>query len=166
MVGVPQNTAANWIEDFNFYIPDTERRDDTYYHPEAIDVLKFIKECKNQHYQKPEIMEMLANKKFPITIEKTKEDVQPPLDQENYKENILTVMQTVGKTVANVSDQKELIKVLQEQQNKQNKRIKNTEKQIEKINELKQEIKALKQNCTPAQEYEMKKKSFAMLFEK
>lgn len=165
IVDVSQNTAANWIEDFNVYFPEKKQNDVTYYHPEAINVLKFIKACKNQNYQKPQIMEMLANQDFPITEEKTIDDLQLELDQVNYKDNLLTVMQTIGKTVTNVSNQEESIKGLQEQQNKQHKRLKHTEKQTEEIHDLKREIKALKQDLKPAKEYEMKKKSFAKLFE-
>lgn len=162
IVGVPQSTVANWIEDFNVYIPEKRQSNVTYYHPSAIEVLKFIKKCKNQKHQKQQIMEMLANKNFPIA---PIEDLEPILDQENYRENILTVMQTIGKTVESVSNQKESIKSLLEQQSEQNKRIKNAEKQTKEINDLKQEIKALKQNRTPAKEYVMKKESFAKLFD-
>lgn len=166
IVGVPQNTAITWIEDFNFYIPEKKLQNVTYYHPEAIDVLKFIKKCKDQEYQKTQIMEMLASRKFPIPLEKTTEDEQQTLDRENYKENILTLMQTIGKTVANVSSNKESILDIQEQQNEQKKRIKNTEKLMEEINDLKQEIAALKQERTPAKEYKRRKESFAKVFEK
>lgn len=166
IVDVPQNRAAKWIEDFNFYIPETKRKDVTYYHPEAIDVLKFIKKCKAQNYKKQQIMEMLANQNFSLKSEKTTDDLPQSLDRENYKENILTIMQTIGKTVANVSDQRESIKALQEQQSEQKKRIKNTEKQTQIIYDLKQKIETLGQETlTPAKEYEMKKKSFAKLFE-
>ncbi|MBY7144346.1 MerR family transcriptional regulator [Virgibacillus sp. NKC19-3] len=165
IVGVSEHTAANWIENFNTHIPQTTELGVTYYHPEAIETLKFIKACKNKNYQTEQIKEMLANKISPITMERTIEDVQESLDQGNYKENILTVMQTIGKTVSNVADQEKSIKSLEEQHNEQNKRIKDMEKQAKEINNLKQEIKALKQEQTPAKEYEIKKESFAKLFE-
>ncbi|GAA0614453.1 hypothetical protein GCM10009001_34670 [Virgibacillus siamensis] len=165
LVGVPQDTIMNWVEDFNFYIPEKNFQNVTYYHSEAIDVLKFIKKCKEQGYEKKQIMEMLTNNNIPVPVEKTMEDEQQALDyDENYRENILTVMQTIGKTVANVANQKETLDDLQEQQHEHNKRIKNTEKQLEEINKLKQEIQSLKQEHTPAKEYEMKKESFAKLF--
>lgn len=164
IVGVTQSTAEHWIEDFNAYIPEMKQKDVTYYYPEAIGVLQFIKESKNQRFQKPEIMEMLTHGNCPITAEKTIGNVQPKTNRKNDKENILTVMQTIGKTVEKVSNQNNLIKDLQEQQNQQNKRIKNMEKQTEKINHLKQEFEALKQGRTLANEYEMKKESFAKLF--
>lgn len=166
IVGVPQDTAEHWIEDFTIYIPRTEHRDGLYYHLEAIDVLKFIKECKNQNYQKPQIMEMLANKCFPTIVERTIEDIQLTFNQGNYKENILTVMQTIGKTVSNVANQEKSIKAIQEQQTKQKKRMKDTEKLVEEINDLKREIETLKQKSSQEKEYELKKESFAQLFEK
>ncbi|WP_175631837.1 MerR family transcriptional regulator [Virgibacillus siamensis] len=172
-VGVPQNTVIHWIEDFNFYIPETHFQNVTYYHTDAIDVLKFIKRYKDKGYQKTQIMYMLENSVFPIPVKKTVEGEQQTLNSENYRENILTVMQTLGKTVTNVSDQKESIMDIQEQQNQHKKRIKNTEKQMEEISELKQEIELLKQEIESlkqepplAKEYEMKKESFAKLFDK
>ncbi|WP_449355299.1 MerR family transcriptional regulator [Virgibacillus natechei] len=165
IVGVTEITAEAWTKDFNNYIPKTSQWGTTYYHPEAIETLKFIKACKNNNYQTQQIKEMLANKITPITMERTIEDVQQSLDQGNYKENILTVMQTIGKTVSNVAGQEKSIKALQEQHDEQNKRIKNMEKQAKEIDDLKQEIKNLKQKHVPAKEYEAKKKSFAKLFE-
>ncbi|UJL45638.1 MerR family transcriptional regulator [Virgibacillus sp. NKC19-16] len=165
IVGVTEKTAADWTNDFNNYIPKTSQWGTTYYPPEAIETLKFIKACKNKNYQTPQIKNMLANNISPITMERTIEDVQQSLEEGNYKENILTVMQTIGKTVSNVADQEKSLKALQEQNDEQNKRIKNMEKQAKEINDLKQEIKNLKQKHIPAKEYEAKKKSFAKLFE-
>lgn len=164
IIGVTEKTAENWIEEFSTHVPKTTELGTTYYHPEAIDTLKFIKTCKNKNYQTPKIREMLANNISPITMQRTIEDIQQSLEQENYKENLLTVMQTIGKTVSNVVDQEKSIKSLQEQYYEQNKRIKDVEKQAKEINDLKQEIKALNQKLTPEKEYEVKKESFAKLF--
>lgn len=164
IIGVTEKTAENWIEEFNTHVPKTTELGMTYYHPEAIDTLKFIKTCKHKNYQTPQIRKMLTNNISPITMQRTIEDVQQSLEQENYKENLLTVMQTIGKTVSNVADQEKSIKSLQEQYDEQNKRIKDVEKQAKEINDLKQEIEALKQKLTPAKEYQVKKESFAKLF--
>ncbi|WP_404452180.1 helix-turn-helix domain-containing protein [Virgibacillus necropolis] len=157
-VGVPQNTVENWIEDYNCYIPET----DQYYHLEAINVLNFIKRCKAKNYHKSQIMKMLAHKNFSNAVEIPTEDIQSSPDPENYDENILAVMQTIGKTVEKVTDQDESIEILQEDQTKQKQRIKATEKQI---SALKLEIQSLKQEPPLEKEYEMKKKSFAKLFQ-
>lgn len=148
IVGISENTAANWIKDFNVYIPTADQQDDTYYHPEAIEVLKFIKQCKDQNYEKPQIMEMLKNRSFPITVDSSIKDVQTTLENGNYKENILSVMQTIGMTVSNVADQEKWLKNIQEKQDRQNKRIEHAEKQAKEITDLKQEIQTLKQEIT------------------
>ncbi|GAB3056417.1 MerR family transcriptional regulator [Virgibacillus ainsalahensis] len=166
IVGISENTAADWIKDFNVYIPKADQQDATYYHPEAIEVLKFIKQCKDQNYAKPQIMDMLANRSFPITVDSSIEDVKTTLEQGNYKENILSVMQTIGMTVSNVANQEKWLKTIQEQQYEQNKRIKHTEKQTEEINHLKREIQTLKQELTNIKENEIKKETFVNLFKK
>lgn len=165
IIGIPQSTVAKWINEFNLYIPKTRKQNEILYHSEAIDVLNFIKKCKNQKYKKQPIMKMLADKSFPITKNSSIKDVQSALDHGNYKENILTVMQTIGKTVANVASQEKWINALVEQQNKHKRQIKIIEKQTDEINGLKQDIKELKQEHTSAKDYRMKKLSFAQLFE-
>ncbi|WP_200410848.1 MerR family transcriptional regulator [Virgibacillus salexigens] len=162
IVGVPKNTAATWVEEFNMYVPKTQQQDVMYYLPEAIDVLKFIKKCKYKNYKKPDILKRLANRSFPIRVESTIEDVQMTFEQGNYRENILTVMQTIGMTVSNVANQEKSIQSLQEEQKK---RMKIAEQQSKEINDLREQIESLKQAITPANEYEMKKESFARMFE-
>jgi HAMP domain-containing protein len=165
IVGIPHSTAAKWIKEFDMYIPKTQKQDGIYYHAEAIDVLTFVKKCKDQHYKKQPIIKMLADKSYPITETSSIKDVQAALDQGNYKENILTVMQTIGKTAANVANQEKWINALVEQQNKHKRQIKIIEKQTDEINDLKQDIKELKQEHTNARDYKLKKLSFAKLFE-
>lgn len=161
IIGVPKHTASTWIEEFNMYVPKTQQQDDMYYLPEAIDVLKFIKKCKYQQYNKTDIEKRLADRSFPIRVESTIEDVQQAFDQGSYKENILTVMQTIGLTVSNVANQEKSILALQEEQAR---RAKIAEQQSEEINKLKQQIERLKYELTPGEKYEMKKDSFARLF--
>lgn len=165
IVGVPQRTAGNWLEEFTIYIPKKQQQDGIYYLPEAIDILRFIKKCKYQNYEKSEIMKQLAKKSFPIRVENTMEDVHKTVEQGEYRDNILTVMQTIGKTVSNVATQNETIQTIQEQQTKQKKRIKIIEEQAAEIAQLKQEIEALKQQFSTAKAYEVKKYTLAKLFE-
>lgn len=165
IVGVPQSTAGNWIEEFTIYIPKTQQQDGMYYLPEAIDMLRFIKKCKDQSYKRAEIMKMLGERSFPIRVENTiKEDVQMNFEQEDYRDNILAVMQTIGVTVSNVETQEKVLQTIKAQQIIQKRRIKIIEKQIEEIDQLKQEIKALKHQSAKANEYEMRKYSLAKLF--
>lgn len=164
IVGVPQRTARNWLEEFKIYIPKKQQQDGIYYLPEAIDILRFIKKCKYQNYEKSEIMKLLEKKSFPIRVENTV-DAQKTVGQGEYRDNILTVMQTIGKTVSNVATQKKTIQAIQEQQTKQKRRIKIIEEQAEEIEQLKQEIEALKQQFSTAKAYEVEKYTLAKLFE-
>ncbi|WP_249870509.1 MerR family transcriptional regulator [Oceanobacillus saliphilus] len=161
IVDVSKDTLSEWMEDFNVYIPKTVEKNVTYYHPEAIDVLKFIKKCKSQDYQNGQITEMLANRNVPVPSNSSLEEIQHSIDEGCQKENILTLMQTIGKTVSNVASQEKTIQALQQIQREQNRKIRLLEEQT---NELNQEIEALKQQETTTSIYEIKKKSFANLF--
>ncbi|MFC4025313.1 MerR family transcriptional regulator [Oceanobacillus longus] len=164
IVDVSKDTMLVWMEDFNVYIPKTVEENITYYHPEAIDVLNFIKKCKSEDYQNGQISEMLANRNVFATTESPLEEIQNSIDEGSHKENILTVMQTIGKTVSNVAIQEKEIQELKQVQREQSKNLQLLQEQAKVINELKQEIKALKQQQATMSVYEAKKKSFANLF--
>ncbi|WP_087974306.1 MerR family transcriptional regulator [Oceanobacillus rekensis] len=154
IVDVSNDTMVEWMEDFNVYIPKTEDMNITYYHPEAIDVLKFIKKCKAEDYQNGQITEMLANRNIFTTTDSPLEEIQNSIDEGSHKENILTMMQTIGKTVSNVASQEKEIRALKQVQREQTK----------EINNLKREMEALKQQQTTTSVYETRKKSFTNLF--
>jgi DNA-binding transcriptional MerR regulator len=165
IVGISRITAKNWVDEFSMYIPKTEQQDGMYYLPEAIDMLRFIKKCKYQNECKNKIRWMLAQRSFPIRVENTMENIQVTVDQEEYRDNMLTVMQTIGATVSNVATQQDRIESIQEQQGKHKKQIKNIEKQAKEIDQLKQELEAFKQQVATENEYELSKYKFAKLFE-
>lgn len=178
-VGVPKSTVADWIEDFNVYIPKTKQGSRIYYRPETIDVLKFIKQCREQDYNKAQIFEMLAEKDFPITVQEAVEDVKKAIEGDTPRDTLLAVMQTTGQAVAKIADQeeeirelreeqdgqKELVKTLQDKGNEQNERIEKVEKRSEEMDYLKQEIEALKKELAATKEND-KKGFFQKLFGK
>ena len=43
----------------------------------------FIKQCREQNYHKQQIMEMLSEKGFPITVDEAVEDVKKALEGNN-----------------------------------------------------------------------------------
>lgn len=170
-VKIPKSTVADWIEDFSVYIPKSKQGNVTYYRPEAIDVLLFIKQCREQNYQKQQIFGLLAKKGFPITVEEALEDVQNALNtSENYRDTLLTIMQTTGQAVIKIADQEQSIVALQEKENEQDGTLKTLQQQQvyqneqlefigkrtgetdEIINHLKQEIKALKEEIAITKE--------------
>lgn len=164
-VGSPKSTVADWIDEFNVYIPKTKQGNVTYYKPEAIDVLKFIKDCRAQNYDKAQIFELLAKKGFPITVEEAVADVENALSQGNYRDTLLAVMETTGQAVAKIADQDEEIKELRKKQDGTDERIEDVERRVEEIEFLKREIEELKKELAATKE-ESKKGFFARLFGK
>lgn len=173
-VGVPKSTVADWVEDFNVYIPKVKQGSVTYYKPETIDVLKFIKQCRDQNYQKPQIMQMLVDKGFPITIEEAVEDVKQALEGGNYRDNFLTVIQMTGQAVSKLAEQDDrlnnhdkALKSIQDKENGQDERLERMEKRTEEIDHLKREFEKLRKELAvtkEALEEEKKKGFFSRLF--
>lgn len=155
ILNVSKSTLKKWMDDFNVYIPKSESQHETYYHPESIDVLKFIKMCKFQNYPNPQIKEMLTNRNMPVMETQPVDDVLYSVDKGSYRENLLTIMQTLGKAVSKSERQE---RVLKQQHNQ-------SLKQAEEIMKLKSEINELKLQLHPEMEYEKKKQSFKKLFE-
>ena len=165
-VGVAKSTVADWIEDFSVYIPKVKHGNVTYYKAETIDVLNFIKQCRDQNYQKQQIMQMLSEKGFPITVEDAIEDVKKALEVESPRDTLLAVMQTMGEAVADIADQQErldghdkLLESLGEKQNGQDESLKTLErrqgeieKRTDEVDYLKQEIEALRKELAATKE--------------
>jgi DNA-binding transcriptional MerR regulator len=151
-VGSPKSTVADWIEDFNVYIPKVKQGNVTYYKPETIDVLKFIKKCRDQNYHKAQIMQMLADKGFPITVEEAVEDVKKSLEGDSPRDTLLTVMQTMGQAVSKIAEQDETLKTLSEQQNGQDERLNELEKRTEEMDHFRREFEEMKKQVAATNE--------------
>lgn len=172
-VGVAKSTVADWIEDFNIYIPQSKKGNVTYYRPETIDVLMFIKQCREQNYQKQQIMEALAAKGFPVTVEEVKNDAEKAISNDiNSQDNhdFLAVIQTMGQAVQQLSDQDESIKYLRdkgrEHEGRMNEIERRTEETGETIDDLKAEIEELKQELAATKEKKRKQGFWARLFKR
>jgi DNA-binding transcriptional MerR regulator len=170
-IGAAKSTVADWIEDFNVYIPKVKQGNVAYYKPETVDVLLFIKQCREQNYQKPQIMEMLAEKGFPITVEEAVEDIRKSIEGDSPRDNLITIMQTMGQAVTKIAEQDErldgqgkAIKAVKEHQNETDERIKEVEKRyITEVEHLKNEMESLKKELAASKE---KKGFFQRLFGK
>ena len=107
-VGIAKSTVADWIEDFNIYIPKIKQGSVIYYRPETIEVLLFIKKSREQHFQKHQIMEMLSEKGFSITVEDAVDDVKRALSNEgNPRDNLIAIMQTTAQAITKIAEQDE-----------------------------------------------------------
>lgn len=157
-IGVAKSTIADWIEDFNIYIPRVQQENVTYYRPETLDVLRFIKQCREQNYQKQQIMEALSANNFPVTVEEAKEDAEKAINKyvNPNGEDFFSIFRTMGQAVQKLSNQDESITSLQNKENEHDGRIENVEKRTERTDEmvesLKQEIQHLKKELATTKE--------------
>jgi DNA-binding transcriptional MerR regulator len=175
-VGAAKSTVADWIEEFGVYIPKTKHGNVTYYKPETIDVLLFIKVCREQNYQKQQIMELLSEKGFPITVDEAVDDIKEAIEGSNSRDTLLTVMQTMGQAVTKIAEQDERLDRQDERLNEQNEaletlrskqsnsdgRMDELEKRTSEIDLLKQQMELIqKQFETTTEQLEQTKKELA-----
>ena len=105
-VDVAKSTVADWLEDFNIYIPKIKQGSVIYYRTETIEILLFIKKCREQHYQKDQIMEMLSDEGFPITVEDAVDDIKRALNSEGTpRDTLITIMQTTAQAITKIAEQ-------------------------------------------------------------
>lgn len=132
-VGLAKSTVADWLVEFQVYIPTVKQGAVTYYLPETIDVLLAIKELREQNYAKPDIMSMLADKGFPITIKEAADDVERVLQKADYRDGFMMMMQTIGETVGKIGEQTERI-------NKQERRLDDQDGRMTEIGKMIEEL--------------------------
>lgn len=104
-VGVAKSTIADWVTDFHVFIPTVKHGAVTYYRPEALDVLRVIRELRELDHSKVQIMELLAKRGFPITVEEAVADVERVVAGADSRDTLLTVMQTMGQAVVEIGKQ-------------------------------------------------------------
>lgn len=69
-MGMARGTVSDWITDYQMFMPTERHGNVTYFRPEAIEVLRAIRELKEEGYAyKPEVVQKLTERGFPITIE-------------------------------------------------------------------------------------------------
>lgn len=157
-VGVAKSTVADWIEDFSIYIPQLKKGNVTYYRPEAIDVLRFIKRYRDDNYQKQQIMEALSDNGFPVTVEEAKEDAEQSISPQGNSGNhdFLSALQTMGQAFQKLSDQDESIKYLRDRDETHEGRMDEVEKRTDQnnktIDDLRKEIEELKKELAATKE--------------
>lgn len=103
--GLARSTVSDWMNEFQAYIPTVKDGGSLYYKLETIDVLTAIKELRDLNQPKPEIMRVLAEKGFPITVEEAVADVEKIVNRADYRNNLLTVMETVGQALVKITEQ-------------------------------------------------------------
>lgn len=118
-----KSTIADWVTEFGVYIPIVKHGAVTYYKPEAVDVLKAIRELREKDQSKVQIMELLAKKGFSITVEEAVEDIERIISGSDPRDTLLTVMQTMGQAVVKIGDQEGRINRVETRFEEQSERI-------------------------------------------
>lgn len=106
-VGVAKSTISDWLTEFQIFIPTIKQGSVVYYLPETIDVLLAIKELRSLNYTKPEIMNMLRDRGFPITVKEAIEDAEKVIQKADYRDGFLAIMHSMSETVARIGEQAE-----------------------------------------------------------
>ncbi|RED51138.1 MerR family transcriptional regulator [Cohnella lupini] len=162
VVGVAKSTIADWVTEFAVYIPTVKHGAVTYYKPEALDVLNYIRELREQEQSKVQIMQLLAKKGFPITVEEAVEDVQRVLSGADPRDTLLTVMQTMGQAVVEIGKQTERQNRIETRISEQNDRMDGQDGRIQtvegkqdeaagRMTDLEQKIEEMRQQLVNAQ---------------
>lgn len=148
-VGVAKSTISDWIIEFHMYIPTVKQGAVTYYRPETINVLNVIKELRQDGYAKPQILELLGRRGFPITVEEASEDIQKIVSQADARDTLINVMQGMSIAVTEIGKQTDRLNQHELQLSRQTERI---EGQDERINELERTLIELKRELLVTQE--------------
>lgn len=133
-LGVAKSTVSDWMIEFHVYIPTVKDGGMTYYKPETLDVLYEIKRLRDEGYAKVQIMKLLAERGFPITVEDAVQDVQELVrDGSDYKGALLTVMQTMGQAVVQIGEQTDRLDRHEDRLDGQDGRMIEMEMQLAKV---------------------------------
>lgn len=136
-LGVAKSTVADWVAEFQAFIPTVREGNTVYYKPEAIEVLQTIKTLREQGFSKSDIYGTLQTKGFPLTIQDATDDVAKLLTKVDARRSLVSVMEQVGNALERIADQDEAIEFLEKRQDGQDGRMTEVERQLQ---ELRQEL--------------------------
>lgn len=139
-VGMAKSTVADWVAEFQAFIPIVKEGAVTLYKPESVDVLIAIKAMREQNLPKGEIYAVLQQRGFPVTVQEAVEDVQKALGRVDARKQLMDVMQQVGTALERIADQEETLEhmekrqdALSERQNGQDGRMTELEQMVIKM---------------------------------
>lgn len=159
-VGMAKSTISDWIIEFHMYIPTVKQGAVTYYRPETIDVLNVIKELRQEGYAKPQILEILARRGFPVTVEEASEDVQRIVSQGDARDTLINAMQGMSIAVAEIGKQTDRLNQHELQLSKQTERIEGQDERISVLEktliELQRELISTKEELAATKEQTQK----------
>lgn len=139
-LAVAKSTLADWVTEFQVFIPTIQDGTFTWYPPEAIEVLAAIKALRAEHLSKPEIYERLHQQGFPVTVQEAVDDVHRAIAQRDPRQSLLEVMNQVGTALERLVTQENTLNTIM---NLQNALIHQQNEQDGRMTDLERTVQAL-----------------------
>ncbi len=115
-LGVAKSTLADWVAEFQVFIPTMQDGAITWYPREALEVLTAIKAMREQNLPKPEIYARLHQKGFPVTVKEAVNDVHRAI-KPDPRQSLLEVMNQVGTALERLVTQEDALNAMTDPQN-------------------------------------------------
>ena len=141
-LGVPKSTLADWLEEFKIFIPKQQDGFNTFYLEEAFTVLRTIQELRTNGYGKADILRILHEKNFPITVDEDADQVEQLLSSLDGRKHLVTLIEQMGEAVSQIANQEHRMTFLQEQQENTNREVTTLREQISTTLEEVQKMQA------------------------
>ena len=129
-LGVPKSTLADWLEEFKIFIPRQQDGFNTFYLEDAITVLRTIQELRTTGYGKADILRILHEKNFPITVEEDVDQVEQLLSSLDGRKQMVTLIEQMGEAVSQIANQDRRITSVQAQQETTSREVESLREQI------------------------------------
>lgn len=139
-LAVAKSTLADWVTEFQVFIPTIQDGALTRYPPEALEVLTAIKAMRAEHLSKPEIYTRLHQQGFPVTVQEAVDDVHRAIATPNPRQGLLAIMNQVGTALEQLVIQKDGLNALT---NRQNALIHQQNEQDGRMTDLERTVQAL-----------------------
>jgi DNA-binding transcriptional MerR regulator len=183
-VGAAKTTVHDWLQEFSPFIPKIKNGQTVYYKPQAVEVLRAIKNMREQGLDKTQIALELPKMGFSIDSDETVNNVskvQERFEQSENRDALMTVMQTMAKTMERMTELEKEIDETKKRQIEQEQKNNELGKQIEeqqryikkgleerdrKLMESLREIQEVKKKVAAAEEERKNKGFFARIFNK
>lgn len=106
--GMPRGTVSDWLTDFAMFMPTIKQGSVTYYKPETLDVLKAIKEIKEQGYLfKMDIVPVLMERGFAVTVEESAQELQKAFSEADTKDVTTKVIAELARQAGQIDEMTE-----------------------------------------------------------
>lgn len=155
MVGAAKSTVSDWIDEFADFLEIVEEGRAKFYKPSAIEVLKVVKELREEDMPKAAIAQVLVRRGFAVNAEPTKSKIETAIEEvsdgksDKQNEFVMALMASMTRTVEKLADQDVKVAELERKQAEYKELMKELRNEVaasrEKSAELEAKIKAMEE---------------------